>query len=97
MNHNLSRRAAREAVLANPLSRYAHCVLAVTCPKCRERRELRIAPFLTDTNREEPVRHSITRLRCAICGSPPEIVRLQRRAGQGRPSQEIPILGLGSD
>ncbi len=97
MGHNLSRRAARDAVLATPLSRYASCILAVTCPKCRERRELRIAPLLTDTNREEPVRHFITRLRCAICGSPPETVRLQRRAGQGRPSQEIPLMGPGSD
>jgi hypothetical protein len=55
MGHNLSCRAARDAVLATPLSRYTHCILALTCPKCRERRELRIGPLVTDANREVPV------------------------------------------
>ena len=44
MSHNLSRRTARNAVLAT-IGRYGNCVLVLTCPKCRERREPRIAPL----------------------------------------------------
>jgi hypothetical protein len=84
-------------VLATPIGRYAPYVLAVSCPSCRERRELRIEPLLTNANREELVGHFLTRLRCGTCRNPPETVRLQRREGQGKPSQEIPLIGPGSD
>jgi len=48
MSHNLSRRAARYGVLATPIGRYSTCVLVLTCPSCRDKRELRIEPLIID-------------------------------------------------
>lgn len=97
MSHNLSRRAAREAVLATPISRYGKCVLVLTCALCRERRELPIKPLIADGRGGEKTDQFLMRLRCRTCGNMPDTVRLQRRAGQVSPANEIVLVGPGAD
>jgi hypothetical protein len=96
MGHNLSQRAARNAVLATPIGRYRTCILVLTCPCCRERRELRIEPLISNGKGAETVERFLMRLRCRTCGSVPDSVRLQRRAGQATPSKEIVLVGHGA-
>jgi hypothetical protein len=59
------------------------CVLAVGCPNCREQRDLRIESLLINANRVELVGRFLIRPWCGVCRSPPETIRLKRRAGEG--------------
>jgi hypothetical protein len=73
MAHNLRRRAARDAVLATPLEQNATCILAASCPSCRERRELRIECLLTNANPNE----------LWIASDPNAVRHLPKPAGDG--------------
>jgi hypothetical protein len=64
MGHNLSQRAARNSVLATPIGRYSTCILVLTCPSCRERRELRIEPLIAYGRGAETTERFLMRLRC---------------------------------
>jgi hypothetical protein len=96
MGHNLSQRAQRDAILATPIWRYSRCILVLTCPRCRERRELRIEPLLVDERGAESTERFLTRLRCRTCGSVPDTVRMQAKTGQASPAREIMLVGPGS-
>jgi hypothetical protein len=93
MGHNQSQRVRRSAVLASPIGRYGRCVLVLTCPNCRERRELRIEPLLVDGRGGETTERFLMRLRCRTCGSVPDTVRMQAKTGQAAPAAEIMLVG----
>ena len=96
MSHNRSQRALRNAVLATPIAHYRTCYLVLTCPSCRDRRELRIEPLITDARGAETVEQFLMRLRCRTCGNLPDTVKLQPKPGQVSASREILIVGPGA-
>jgi hypothetical protein len=96
MGHTKSQRAFRDGVLATPVARYLKCCLVLTCPSCRDRRELRIEPLITDGRGEGTVERFISRLRCRICGNEPAIVTLQDKPGLRPEGRQIRLVGPGS-
>ena len=96
MAHNMSRRAARSAVWLRPSPHYAAFVLVLTCPSCRDSRELRIEPLIQDGRGGETTERFLMRLRCRFCANVLDTVRLQRRGGQAKPSQEMILVGSGA-
>jgi hypothetical protein len=100
MAHNANKREQLAAVLATPVSHYRSWVLTVSCPKCRDKKELRIEPWIGDGKGGQPVSAFLARLVCAVCRSSPSFVRLQSRsevAPKGSaPIREIILVGAGA-
>jgi hypothetical protein len=79
------------AILATLVSHYRSWNLTVTCPGCRERKEVRIERHISDGRGEEAVSKFLTRLRCGTCRRMPDIIQLHREA----PWIEIVLIGPG--
>jgi hypothetical protein len=68
------------AILATPVSHYRSWSLTVTCPSCRERKEVRMERHKSDGRGGEAVSKFLTRLRCGTCRRMPDTIELHREA-----------------
>ena len=96
MSHNESQRALRDSILATPIGRYSGYVLVLTCPSCRDGRELLIRPLIEAGRGEDTVERLLMRLRCRACGALPDTVKLQPRPGLVPRSKQILLVGPGA-
>jgi hypothetical protein len=64
--------------------------LTVTCPSCREKKEVRIKRHISDGR--EAVSQFVTLLRCGTCRRMPDTIKLHSEA----PSLEIVLMGQGA-
>lgn len=79
--------------LATPMSHYRSWNLTVTCPSCREKKEVRIERHISDGRGGEAVSKFLTRLRCGTCRRMPDTIKLH---GETPPKVEIVLLGPGA-
>lgn len=92
MSFRASKYGQLSAVLATPVSHYREWETTVTCPSCREKKEVRIERYISNGRGGEAVSRFITRLRCGTCRRMPDTIKLHRKA----PRVEIILFGPGA-
>jgi hypothetical protein len=92
MSHNYNARAVLTEVLGTPISHYRHWTMTVSCPRCRERKEIRIERHIADGKGGEAVSRFLTRLKCATRRGMPNTIKLHRE----KPKVEIILMGPGA-
>ena len=81
MGHNISNSTRRINIMAGPIGSFHEWTLEIGCPRCRDRREVRMLDLLDRIDGQIRVGAAVDKLRCSAprCGLRPDRVVIYNR------------------